>query len=368
MKTFKSSTLYFLFIFAITLLVSTVSCSKREFSESGLNATDFGDNPSLDDDDDHGGGGDDDDSDDDDDDDVDNPDSGTGTQFELLNLDPLSTDVGATVAVKIEGTGFGNDPNRIKVYFGDPAEKGSLAKITSVIDTLIECESPFKIFPGAYVVSVAIDGTLASVETPFSYTIPKFIKVDKKGISPNVGLVDGGTEVTITGSNFPITAQVDFGTQTATCTVSSTTEIKCTTPSNSKGTVDVKVYDTASTQSYTVESGFTYYEELSITSVSNKMTNSKKNLYTVKILGSNFQIKGFQTQVRIDKASPKNCTVKESKIVCKRVSGNPGESFSVSVKIDGIGRVKESSTWESAPDDSSGDDPSDDQNGDQDEL
>ncbi len=64
------------------------------------------------------------------------------------------------------------------------------------------------------------------------------------GISPTTGPAAGGTVVTIIGTNFTGTSQVDFGTVPAkSFKVNSNTSITATAPAETAGTVDVSVYN-----------------------------------------------------------------------------------------------------------------------------
>ena len=76
-------------------------------------------------------------------------------------------------------------------------------------------------------------------------------------ISPNSGSTNGGTAVTITGTNFSSGATVTFGgTAASNVTVVSSTSITATTPAHAAGAVNVVVSD--SNGSGTLTNGFTY--------------------------------------------------------------------------------------------------------------
>src|SRR5690349_8810264 len=77
-------------------------------------------------------------------------------------------------------------------------------------------------------------------------------------VSPNSGSTNGGTAVTIAGSNFAAGATVTFGGTAATnVNVVSSTSITASTPAHAAGTVNVVVTNTGG-QSGTLSSGFTY--------------------------------------------------------------------------------------------------------------
>ena len=76
-------------------------------------------------------------------------------------------------------------------------------------------------------------------------------------VSPNSGSTNGGTAVTITGTNFSSGATVTFGgTAASNVTVASSTSITATTPAHAAGAVNVVVSD--SNGSGTLTNGFTY--------------------------------------------------------------------------------------------------------------
>lgn len=80
------------------------------------------------------------------------------------------------------------------------------------------------------------------------------------GVSPSSGPVEGGTTVTITGANFTLDAQVEFGANAAQDVIVVTpTKLTCTTPAGSAGAVDVTVTTAAGTA--TAQGGFTYVGE-----------------------------------------------------------------------------------------------------------
>lgn len=113
-------------------------------------------------------------------------------------------------------------------------------------------------------------------------------------VTPNYGSPQGGTEVTITGSNFPPAGQigVTFGGRVAVINEVGAGYIKVLTPENAPGTVAVTVYDTsAPDKSYTVLKGFTYITDKSspvITAITPN-AGSKDGGTEVTITGSDFR-------------------------------------------------------------------------------
>ena len=78
-------------------------------------------------------------------------------------------------------------------------------------------------------------------------------------LNPAFGPVDGGTVVTITGTNFGSSATVDFGSSPATdVTVNSGTSITATSPPGPAGSVDVTVTTSGGTSATGVDDLFAY--------------------------------------------------------------------------------------------------------------
>jgi hypothetical protein len=111
-------------------------------------------------------------------------------------------------------------------------------------------------------------------------------------VSPNNGSVNGGTAVTITGTNFVSGATVSFGGTAATgVAFSSSTTITATTPANAAGAVDVVVTN-PDAQKGTLTNGFTYTSPApapapTVTSVSPN-NGSVNGGIPVSITGTNF--------------------------------------------------------------------------------
>ena len=78
-------------------------------------------------------------------------------------------------------------------------------------------------------------------------------------IAPNKGSFKGGTNVTISGQNFPPDAQVFFDNLPASnVVVNSLTSITCTTPAHSVGAVDVSIIGTGIATQLTLPQAYTY--------------------------------------------------------------------------------------------------------------
>gem|GEM_PF-1342349 len=120
---------------------------------------------------------------------------------------------------------------------------GSLAASNVVVNagkTQIQCQVPPGVTTGPVPVTVSSSshGTV-TVDNGFRYNPTMIIM----GVNPAEGSIDGGTTVTITGTNFVQIDRVTFGTAVATgVTVNGTTTISCVTASSTEGDKDVIVH------------------------------------------------------------------------------------------------------------------------------
>ena len=110
------------------------------------------------------------------------------------------------------------------------------------------------------------------------------------GLSPKAGSIDGGTSVTITGSDFAGASSVTFGGASATSyTVDSATQITATAPAHEAGTVRVQVATLAGSTRDTAADDYTYAEVTVPTIASLKITSgSTAGGTSVVITGSGF--------------------------------------------------------------------------------
>jgi hypothetical protein len=145
----------------------------------------------------------------------------------VTGLSPSSGTTAGGTAVTITGTNLGGATG---VSFG-----GAAGKITADSGTQITVTSP----PGSagtVTVTVTTPGGSASAGK-FTYVTPP---PTITGISPASGSTQGGTTVTISGTNLG-GATVSFGGAAAKISADSGTQITVTTPPGSAGTVTVTV-------------------------------------------------------------------------------------------------------------------------------
>jgi len=112
--------------------------------------------------------------------------------------------------------------------------------------------------------SLGADETFETLPNPPSVT----------GVSPDAGLQEGGTSVTITGAGFSEATSVKFGASDASAfTINSPTSITATAPAESAGTVDVTVANAGGTSATGAADQYTFVAKghaPSITSLSAK--------------------------------------------------------------------------------------------------
>jgi hypothetical protein len=184
----------------------------------------------------------------------------TATTPVVTGLSPSSGTVAGGTMVTISGNGFGGTSS---VQFGSV-----YATILTVSDTIITVTSPYQLAPG--IVDVQVNGQYGNSDTlgaadNFTYTdIPNVT-----GISPTLGPVAGGINVTISGSQFTGTTSVQFGSTYATILTVSDSAITVLSPGQgSAGTVHVTVTKAGGTSATSDADNFTYTNGPIVTGIS----------------------------------------------------------------------------------------------------
>jgi large repetitive protein len=161
----------------------------------------------------------------------------------VTGLSPSSGTTAGGTAVTISGT---NLSGATGVSFG-----GTAAKVTADSNTQIAVISPAG--TGTVNVTVTTPGGSAAAGRFTYVTPPPAISA----ISPSSGTTDGGTTVTITGTNLTGATSVSFGGAAGRIISDSGTQITVTSPGG-KGTVNITVTTAAGTSAVTAACQYTY--------------------------------------------------------------------------------------------------------------
>ena len=157
-------------------------------------------------------------------------------------------------------------------------------------------------------------------------------------VSPIKGPASGGTIVKITGTGFAGTTVVRFGAQSASFTVTSSSKITATAPSQGVGTVDVTVTNSAGTSAISTADHFKYTP--SVTSVTPN-SGSTAGATSVTVTGSGFAL-GSATVFKFGspKATAVNCS---SSTTCTMLSPrHAAATVNVKATVNGIASPKSS--------------------------
>jgi hypothetical protein len=196
----------------------------------------------------------------------------------VTSISPTQGPLSGGTTVTINGTGFTGSPN---VYFGTV----QASNVTVVSATKITCTDPPEAAGTVNVTVTDPGGTSAtSTNDQFTYTTAPIVT----GLSPSQGPIQGGTTVTLTGSNFTGATVVDFGTTAATnVMIVSATEITCVDPAEAAGTVTVSVTTLGGVSGAASGNQFLYLAVPAVTGVS-PTAGPLAGGTTVTISGSGF--------------------------------------------------------------------------------
>ena len=146
------------------------------------------------------------------------PSSGTTLGGTAITITGTSFAAGATVTIG------GTAASGVSVVSATQISATTLAHAAGVADVIV---------------TVGGQSSAANPADQFTYVVPP---PTVSGVSPTSGLTDGGTAITITGTNFDATATVTVGGTAATgVAVVSATQINATTPAHAAGVADVIV-------------------------------------------------------------------------------------------------------------------------------
>lgn len=175
----------------------------------------------------------------------------------VVSVTPNQGALGGGTAVTISGTNFA---------VGATATFGGSACTSLLVlnSTTITCVTPMQLITGSVAVTVTNpDNQFGSLANGYSYYLSPTIS----SVSPNAGIISGGTVITITGSGFRAGASVDIsGSACSPVTVVSATQITCTTAAHIAGVENVSVTNT-DLQSGIMYTAYTYRGVPTVTGV-----------------------------------------------------------------------------------------------------
>ncbi|WP_284777394.1 putative Ig domain-containing protein [Agrobacterium sp. lyk4-40-TYG-31] len=172
-----------------------------------------------------------------------------------LALDNGSLDPGFSSATTSYTVSVANSVSSIAIT--PTANDGnSTITVKGVAVTSGAASSSIPLNVGTNAIPVVVTPEYGSSKT-YTVTVTREAGPVISSISPESGSTNGGTSVSITGTNLASINSVKFGTEAATnFTVNSATSISATTPAHVAGAVDVVLSD--GTNTATLLSGFTY--------------------------------------------------------------------------------------------------------------
>ncbi|MBT2764786.1 IPT/TIG domain-containing protein [Paenibacillus sp. ISL-20] len=140
---------------------------------------------------------------------------------EISGVSPSQGELAGGLIVTITGTGFNN---AAKVYFND-----TLAQSTTYSATMIKVIAPKWTTPGSVNIKVVNpDGGIEVKDQAFTYITPPAPTI--VSLTPNKGLISGGTSVVISGTNFVSGAKVKLKDRELATTFISSTQLRIATP------------------------------------------------------------------------------------------------------------------------------------------
>ncbi len=226
----------------------------------------------------------------------------------LVGVSPASGSTAGGTSVTLSGTDFRAGA---VVRFG-----GTVAAVSSISSTTIVATTPVR---AAGTVSVSVtnpDGGMASLATAFTFVAPPVAPPVSTpsitGVSPASGPAAGGTDITITGTQFLPGAVVRLGGQLAAVQSQTSTVLVARTPAGPVGTTSVSVTNSDG-GGVTLASAFTYQAPPTLSGV-NPATGPTAGGTQVTLSGANFKaglvVRFGSTVATIDSVTPSAVVVR----------------------------------------------------------
>ncbi|HEX5164078.1 MAG TPA: IPT/TIG domain-containing protein, partial [Thermomicrobiales bacterium] len=166
------------------------------------------------------------------------------------DLNPSSGSTHGGTVVTITGSNYAAGAT---VTFGGVAA----TSVTVVNSTTITATTPASAAGPVDVVVTNSNGGSGTLPASFTFVIPPPVV---SAIDPTSGTRFGGTQITITGTNFDGATEVTFGTATATFTLESPTTITAIAPSHAAAVVDVRVRTGGGLSATSIAGQYTYLD------------------------------------------------------------------------------------------------------------
>ncbi|EFM09010.1 von Willebrand factor type A [Paenibacillus curdlanolyticus YK9] len=164
----------------------------------------------------------------------------TAIVYPIPTITAVTPNTGLLAGGNIVYVDGGNFTNITKVSIG-----GKDAPTTYVSATRVKATVPAGDNVGKVNVKVTTGTAEAELAAAYEYTVPVIDQITITSLTPNTGLLAGGTIVYIDGVNFKSGAKVAFGSNIVSSSYVSSTRIKVTTPAAvTPGKVDVTVTNT----------------------------------------------------------------------------------------------------------------------------
>lgn len=177
--------------------------------------------------------------------------SPTQSAATVSSISPATGPSAGGTPVTIMGTSFAQGAT---VSFGVAAA----SKIVVVNTTTITATTPPHVGGSANVTVINPNAPASQPLVPFVYVAPAASPLRLNVVVPNTGPPQGGTSVTISGSNFVSGLTVTIGGSPATVTSRGINSIQATVPAGNVGTAEDIVVTNPNGQSATLKAAFTY--------------------------------------------------------------------------------------------------------------
>lgn len=238
---------------------------------------------------------------------------------------------GATVT--LTGTGF---LTATSVTIGG----GNCTAFSSVTDTSLTCTKPAGVAGAADVVVTNPTGSATLVG---GYTFEA--NPTLTAVSPGSGPIDGGTTITLTGTNFLSATTVDIsGTACGSVTVVSATQVTCVTGARAAGLGNVRIFNTNGNA--TLAGSFRYEGNPTLTSVA-PTAGTTAGGDTLTLTGTNFLTATAVTVAGVA-CTPLNI-ISTTSLSCPTPAHAAGAATVVVTNPSGSAQLTNAFTFEAAP-------------------